>query len=124
MGVRVGSGSRSRGNQAISKPTAGMLFGTWGPGRHLKSTQHTEPGAAQGSLPDALGLRDPGGSETRERLRVPKTETQQNMKQTRTHGRNSSSGIQWRVQPLSGQGVAEQKKQGPGDQHRQTKKPI
>lgn len=59
-------------DQAISKPTAGTLFGTWGPGQHPMWTQHMEPNTARGSLTDTLGCgtqadprldREPSGAQ-------------------------------------------------------------
>lgn len=93
MSVRVGDRRSGQGNEAGSPSPLqkGMLF--WHCGFWTASEVDLAQGAqtTEGSLPDTLGCRTQANLTPGRAGQVLKTETQENMKQTRTHGGNSSS---------------------------------
>lgn len=73
---------------------SGMSFGTWGPGEHLSRRSARSPDRA-GLTARHAALRDGTRASPRPGRagRGPKADTQENTKQTGTHGGNTSSGL-------------------------------
>lgn len=75
----AGGGGGSPGNQAISKPTSGILLA---PGEHLRQTQQVEPNTTQRSLLGIAGGRTQVNPR-RESVRCPKRKLRGLGKQTK-----------------------------------------
>lgn len=101
-----------------SQAQSGMSFGTWGPGEHLSRRSARSPDLAgltarHAALQDGTRANPSPGRASR----GPQADTQENSKQTGTHGGNASSGLRNR-RPRWWES------RRPRDQHQETKDQI